>query len=517
MVAVKGGGTMGRKLQGPRSAYYYAAIVVLFTAAATGIGLLFRSIGFREVNIVIIYFLSVLLTARFTQGFVYGIIASLAATVTFNFFFTEPYFTLSVNDPSYFVTFTVMTITAIVTGALTSKEKQSAQEALEKESETSSLYRLTKQLTEVANIHDIASAAAGAISEVLGCLVAVLYFDETGKAESNFVWKSSDCTETLFQTQTGEAELPSNQIKQPQSIVGDRYIDWSIHGREALLGTLYIPKETVMSESQTRLIHSMIESTALAMDRLLSAQARIKSNEEAAQERYRGNLLRAISHDLRTPLAGIMGTAEMIKGMTEAGDPRHGLAEDIYKESDWLHTLVKNILGLTRLRDGALPLNRQMVPVEEVVGGAVNHVIRLSGREITVEAPDEVLFVPMDAGLIEQVLVNLLDNAVKHTPPWEEIKISVRRDDENRMAVITVSDSGSGILKDDLPNIFQMFYTASTRKADAARGAGLGLTICAAIVHSHGGSIEARNRPNGHGAEFEFSLPMEEKHDAKAQ
>jgi len=211
-----------------------------------------------------------------------------------------------------------------------------------------------------------------------------------------------------------------------------------------------------------------------------------------------------------------MGTAEMLKDMTKTDDPRHALAEDIYKESDWLHSLVKNILSLTRLRDGALPLSRQMIPVEEVVGGAVTHMIRLSRREIAVDAPDEVLFVPMDAGLIEQVLVNLLDNAVKHTASWEEIRVSVRRDDEKHIAFITVSDRGSGIREDDLPKIFQMFYTSSSRQANAARGVGLGLTICEAIVEAHGGWIEARNRTDGPGAEFVFSLPMEVPHDTKA-
>ena len=490
-------------------------IMMLLLAASTGVGLLFRAIGFHEVNIVIIYILSVLLTARFTQVYVYGIVASLAATVTFNFIFTEPYYTLSVYDPSYFVTFAVMTITAIITSALTTKEKQSALEALERESQTSALYRLTKQLTDIENTGDIAGVAAGAISEVLGCRVTVLCFDENGKPDDSFI-RQSDAPGKILQDPLEEEELRC-QAKQSLSAAGDGLKELPIQGRDALLGTLYIPGETAMTESQTRLVHSMTESTALAMDRLRSAQARIKSTEEATQERYRVNLLRAISHDLRTPLAGIMGTAEMLKDMTPADDPRYSLAEDIYKESQWLHALVNNILSLTRLRDGALPMSRQMVPVEEVVGGAVNHVTRLSGREITVEAPEEVMFVPIDAGLIEQVLVNLLDNAVKHTPPWEEIKISVRRDAENHMAVIMVSDRGSGILQDDLPNIFQMFYTASSRKADAARGAGLGLTICAAIIEAHGGWIKARNRADGHGAEFEFSLPMEEKHDTKTK
>lgn len=503
------------KMKSPGSIIRYGLIMVLLIAAATGVGLLFRTIGFHEVNIVIVYILSVLLTARFTHGYVYGIMASLAASVTFNFVFTEPYFALSVKNPSDFVTFAVMTITAIVTCALTSKVKQSALEALENESETRALCRLTNQLTDAASIHDIASVAAGAISEVLGCRATVMCFDENGKPEDSFIQQSNNHTQNLCQA--SEAEEIKRRIEQTQYVGGDEFYDWPIHGHEALLGTLYIPRITAMTKSQTRLIHSMIESTALAMDRLRSVQARIKSTEEAAQERYRGNLLRAISHDLRTPLAGIMGTAEMLKDMTQADDPRHALAEDIYKESDWLHSLVKNILSLTRLRDGALPLSRQMIPVEEVVGGAVTHVIRLSRREIAVDAPNEVLFVPMDAGLIEQVLVNLLDNAVKHTASWEEIRVSVRRDDEKHIAFITVSDRGSGIREDDLPKIFQMFYTSSSRQANAARGVGLGLTICEAIVEAHGGWIQARNRTDGPGAEFVFSLPMEVLHDTKAK
>jgi len=489
-------------------------IMIMLIAVSTGVGLLFRHIGFHEVNIVIIYLLSVLLTARFTQGYLYGIIASLAATMIFNFIFTEPYYTLSVNDPSYFITFSVMTITAITTCALTSKEKQSALDALERESETNALYRLTKQLNDAANIYEMASTAVNAVSEAIGCHTGVLCFSEDEQPENIYI-HPSDSTQVLFGRD--ETEGLKQRIMHSSYIQGDKYVDWSIHGHDKMLGVLRIPRNTVLTESKKQLLNSMIESSALAMDRLRSVQARIKSTEGAAQERYRGNLLRAISHDLRTPLAAIMGTAEMLKGMTEPDDPRHALAEDIYKESVWLLSLVKNILNLTRLQDGALPLSRQMVPVEEVIGGAVNHVVRLSGREIDVDMPDQILFIWMDPVLIEQVLVNLLDNAVKHTAPRDEIRVSARRDGGNQMAVITVSDRGSGILKDDLPNIFQMFYFASARQADAARGVGLGLTICKAIVEAHGGWIEARNRQDGHGAEFIFSLPMEDPHDTEAK
>ncbi len=490
-------------------------VLMLFLSAATGVGLVFRSIGFNVVNVVIVYILSVLLTARFTRGYAYGIVASLAATVTFNFFFTEPHYSLSVNDPSNFITFAVMTVTAVITSALTSKVKQSASMAQEKEAETIALFRLTNRLTDAGSLEDIADIASNAVSELLGCNARLLRSDGNGKQQDSSLPQND--VRGLLPPETDGEKKKSRSLKQSPREPADGCHEMPVRSRDALHGVLCIPKNVRMNDSQTRLIHSMMESTAMAMDRLRSVQDRIKATEAATQERYRGNLLRAISHDLRTPLASIMGMAEMLANMPPEDDPRHSLAEDIYKETNWLHSLVQNILNLTRLRDGAMNLSRQMVPVEEVVGGAVNHVGRLTGREIIVEAPDEVLFAPMDAGLIEQVLVNLLDNAVKHTPPWEEIRISVRRDDEKRFARILVSDRGSGILTEDLPNIFQMFYTASARRSDASRGMGLGLTICAAIVEAHGGTIQARNRADGHGAEFEFTLPLEEKHEPETK
>jgi two-component system sensor histidine kinase KdpD len=261
----------------------------------------------------------------------------------------------------------------------------------------------------------------------------------------------------------------------------------------------------------------MIESTSLAMDRYRSAEQRIKLREEAVQERYRSNLLRAISHDLRTPLSGIMGTSEMIMGMTQKDDPRYSLAEGIHKDADWLHSVVENILSLTRLHDGKLIINKQLEAVEEIIGVAVNHVMQRSPEhEIGVSVPNDLLLVPMDAKLLEQVLVNLLDNAAKHTTPEEEISVSVTEDKETHMAVFTVKDRGTGITADDLPNIFQAFYTSHSKRADVGHGVGLGLAICDAIIRAHDGSIEAHNRKDGRGAEFIFRLPMEDDIDEQS-
>lgn len=172
-----------------------------------------------------------------------------------------------------------------------------------------------------------------------------------------------------------------------------------------MLAVLSIPKGigTEMSQSQTRMLHSIIESSTLALERLRSLREQARSREETMQERYRGNLLRAISHDIRTPLSGIMGTSEMLMDATQRDDPRYGLARDIYRDAEWLHGLVENILNLTKLQDGKLVLDKQPEALEEVIGAALTVMEkRLPGRSIDVNMPDEVVMVPVDAKLISQ-------------------------------------------------------------------------------------------------------------------
>jgi two-component system sensor histidine kinase KdpD len=403
-----------------------------------------------------------------------------------------------------------MTVTAFITSALTSKVKQNALEAQEKEAETSALFQLTNRLTDAADIYVIASITTDTISGIMNCRAACLCFDESGQPEQSFIQQQSAGKQV--RRKVNDISEMKHRIEGLRTAfdVGEEFYDWPIYGREAILGVLRIPKETAvsMSEPLKRLLRSMIESAALAMDRFRSAQEQQRSREETVQERYRSNILRAISHDLRTPLSGIMGTSEMLMDMTNEEDPRYSLAQGIHKDADWLHSLVENILSLTRLQDGRLTITKLPEAAEEVIGGAVSHVMkRYPEYEIMVSVPEEVLIVPMDAKLIEQVLINLLDNAIKHTPP--DCEISVSASEEKNTATFSVADRGCGIAVSELPNIFKMFYTTRSGEADAQRGVGLGLTICEAIVKAHGGIIEGHNRIDGQGTEFVFTLPME--------
>ena len=495
-----------------------ALITMFCVTAATAVGGLFRSMQFPETNIVVVYILSVLLAARYTAGYFYGIAATIIATAAFNYFFTEPYFTFSVNDPTYFVTFAIMAVTSVITSALTSKVLQNTLAAQENEAETRALYQLTSHLTDAKDIPDIVGITVSTISHIMNCRAACLCFDENGVPKQTFIQQKSADEQVRRSVADGAAIQHRIENLRMAYDIGVEFFDWPIYGRDAILGVMRIPSETarLMNDAQTRMLRSMIESAALAMDRFRSAQERIKSREEMTQERYRANLLRAISHDLRTPLSGIMGTSEMLMGMTDRTDGRYALAEGIYKDADWLHSLVENILSLTSLQDGKLILNKQMEAVEEVIGAAVVAIgKRAPEYEVTVHIPNDVLLVPMDARLINQVLVNLLDNAVKHTRPGNDISVSVSEDRAIGRAVFSVSDSGTGIAEADLPHIFQMFYTTRGLEADAQRGVGLGLAICESIIKAHGGAISARNRRETSGAEFIFTLPMEERENAE--
>ena len=483
-------------------------ITLFFMAAATGTGAIFRSLGIHETNIVTAYLLAVLLTSRFTRGYSYGISSAVMSFLLFNWFFTEPYYSLKINDHTYVVTTIIMTITAIITSALTGKVKQAAQEAKEKEEESSALYQMTNHLTDAENSDHIASILVETVSRIFSCRAAFVLYDETGHPAVHFLQQCEGGRQVHRELGNPKEFKRRMETLHAPCDVGREFWDYPVYGRTMLLAVLRIPSGCAenLTDAQTRLLHSLIENASLALDRLRSLEAQAKSRDEAVQERYRGNLLRAISHDLRTPLSGIMGTSEMLMGMTEKEDPRYSMAKDIYEDADWLHSLVENILNLTKFQDGHLALHKEPEAAEEVIGAALNVMEkRAPGREISIKAPEQLVLVPMDAKLVTQVLVNLLDNAVRHTPEDKEILVSFRT--EPLKAVFSVADRGCGIPEDAISKVFQMFFTTAHNETSGKRGIGLGLAICQSIVEAHGGTIEARNREGG-GAEFIFTLPM---------
>jgi two-component system sensor histidine kinase KdpD len=481
-------------------------VTLFFLFLATAIGLLFKHVGFSETNIVIIYILAILIIACLSKGYVYGITSAIAATFSFNFFFTEPVYTFNVNDAGYIVTFAVMAITAIITSTLTSKIKQNVEKAKAKEIEANALYKLTSNIVDAKDIVDIISTGIRVVSETFKCNAACVYFAKTP------VYIKQKGTEQFFSKIDNvdilkkKAEFSRNGEEK-----GNEYWDYIIYEREEILGFLRLPKETAetLNDFQKKLLHSMIESLGLAMDSYISKEAKIILREETAKERYRSNLLRAISHDIRTPLSGIIGTSEMLMNITKNDMLSYEYAKEINSDAIWLHSLVENILSLTRLRDGNIALKKQSEAIEEIIGTAIARLKKQYPEcNITVTVPNDLLFVPMDAKLIEQVFINLMDNAVKYNGSNVKIEIEVYEEDKN--AVVKVSDNGKGIKSQDLAHLFETFYKSDNKSEIGKKGVGLGLSICETIIKAHSGTISAKNRENKKGAEFCFKLPLKD-------
>jgi two-component system sensor histidine kinase KdpD len=264
----------------------------------------------------------------------------------------------------------------------------------------------------------------------------------------------------------------------------------------------------VFLPEQQRLLETFLSQTALAIERVRLAQDAQDAQIKVETESLRNSLLAGISHDLRTPLAAIVGAASSLAedNARLAPEAQRELARTIYDEGQRMTTLANNILDMARLDAGGVKLNREWYPLEEIVGGVLTRLqARLEGRPVRIDLPEDAPLVKLDAVLIEQVLMNLLENALKYTPAGSAIEIAARVGAGE--VEVSVADEGPGIPRGLEERLFDKFYRASPERAQS--GVGLGLTICRAIVEAHGGSIRAENR-YPHGAAFRFTLPLDE-------
>ncbi len=261
---------------------------------------------------------------------------------------------------------------------------------------------------------------------------------------------------------------------------------------------------------ENSILHSILGECALALENERNAKEKEEAAVLARNEQLRANLLRSISHDLRTPLTSISGNASnlMNNGCRFSDEQKERLYSDIYDDSLWLINLVENLLSVSRLEEGHVNLDLSTQLLDDMISEALRHVNRRSaGHSISVHHDDELLLARADARLIVQVIINLVDNAVKYTPSGTDIQITTRR--EGNFAVVSIADHGLGISDEAKERVFDMFYTGANQIADSRRSMGLGLGLCRAIVSAHGGTITlADNVPTG--AVFIFTLPIGE-------
>jgi two-component system sensor histidine kinase KdpD len=278
-------------------------------------------------------------------------------------------------------------------------------------------------------------------------------------------------------------------------------------GRIGVLGVRPDDPRRFHDAEQRALLDVFAGQIASALERSRLAEQAQRANLEMEAERLRSSLLSSVSHDLRTPLSVITGAASaLLQSEPEiAAEARRDLAETIHEEALRLNRLVRNLLEMTRLASGAVKIAKEWQPIEGVIGASLGRLEeQLRGRKVDVRVPSDLTPVPIDDLLIEQVFINLLENAAKYTPNGTPIDISAHRDRDT--VVVEIADRGPGIPGDLVDRIFEKFYRLP--RESAGGGAGLGLAICRAIVEAHGGRIWAENRDGG-GAIFRFTLPID--------
>ena len=481
-----------------------AGIAALSTAVAW---LMFPH--FAPANLIMVYLLgTVLAAARLGRG--PATLASVLSVAAFDFFFVPPYLTFAVSDTQYFVTFAVMLLVAVVISTLTARIRDQAQASRHRERRTALLYAMTRDLVSRQGLDDLLQAAARHIAEVFGRPVALLLPGPEGhlvRRVGELALGAEDGSELAVarwvhehgqMAGSGSATLPGARALYLPLRTG--------RGTVGVLGIEPLAGEALATPEQLHLLETFAAQTALAIERVALVEDAQQARVQSETERLRNSLLSAVSHDLRTPLATITGSASALVEQESQLDAsaRRELAQAIQEEADRLNRLVHNLLEMTRLESGGIHVRKDWHPLEEVVGSALARVEKhLGQRRVDIDLPPDLPLVPLDPLLVEQVLINLLDNAVKYTPETSPVEISASVED--RAVRVTVADRGPGFAPGEEARIFEKFYRG--QEAGTRAGAGLGLAIARGIVEAHGGRITAEPRPGG-GALFRFSLPL---------
>lgn len=484
-------------------------ITILLSLTAVVVNLFLDEYNLQEVNIILIYLLCSVLTARYTDGYAYGIISSFLAVLTFDFFFVQPRFSFSVYSPVYFITFIIMFFITMYLSGLTSRAKRENEAALRREQTANALYELTSDLSTASSREEILARSLYFISETTGTTCCYVKAERKHEPAACIAVKTSAGIE--LRTITDISILTQGISEQNERYHrGNLFDEWKVENHGHLYGFLRLPKAAIsdMDSNEKSLISAAASSMAIVLNHFETLQTQEKDRQEAVQERFRSNLLRSISHDLRTPLTGIMGTSELIMNMTEKNSELHILAGNIHHESTWLRDLVQNILSLTRLQGGKLHIRKELQIVEEVVDAAIQSMkLRYPARNFIFYPPDDVIAAKMDSKLFQQVMINLMDNANKHTPPGKDIRIEITENKEDQTVSVAVIDNGCGLTESQLDQVFTLFYTTHDKDMESSRGFGLGLPICDSIAKAHGGTLTAGNNPDAQGAVFTITIP----------
>jgi two-component system, OmpR family, sensor histidine kinase KdpD len=457
---------------------------------------------------VMLYVLSVVVVSL-RYGRTAAVVAALLSVGALDFIFVEPYFSFTVADPRDAVTLAVMFVVALIIASLTKRVRDQAEAARSREVRTAALYAMSRELAGTNGIDTMLRIAARHMHDAFGCSVAVLLPDAGGL-------RSAVRSPRTFEVDDQD-RLVAEWVWQQERTAGWGTDEFSaaqalfllLRGSRGKVGILALkpPGKRLLDAGLLQLVRTFAAQFGSALERGQLAEAAHRAQVEIETERLRSSLLSAVSHDLRTPLGVITGATSTLLQDEQFLDPaaRRELLESAHEEAERLNRLVGNLLDMTRVASGALRPKKEWHPLDEIVGVALNRLEeRLFGREVAVTLPADLPPLPIDAVLIEQVLINLLENALKYTPLGSPIAISAVS--EGNGVQIDVADRGPGVLERERTLIFDKFYRSKPDVSDG--GAGLGLAICRGVVEAHGGKIWVEPRDGG-GANFRFWLPID--------
>ncbi len=462
-------------------------------------------------NLIMVYLMGVVVVAaRYGRG--PSVLSSFLSVVLFDFFFVPPRFSFAVSDTQYLITFAVMLLVGLVISSMTVRIQHQAKIAGHRERRTASLYAMSRELAVTRGEDNILRVAVKHVAEVFEAQAVILLPDKTGRV----VYPQGEGTaQSCHGSDLSVAQWVYDHGQMAgqgtDTLPGGDVVYLPLKAASGMIGVLALlplnPARIALPEQQ-RLLETFVSQIALALERVRLAAEAHTAQLKMETEQLRNSLLSAISHDLRTPLAAIVGASSSLVRDDDRldGHARHELSQAIYDEATRMAGLANNLLDMARLQAGAVVLNRQWQPLEEVVGGALAGLsARMTNHPVSVKLPHDLPLVEIDSLLIERVFANLLENAVKYTPPGTPIEISAAT--EQGELVVTVSDRGAGIPAGEEKRIFEKFHRIASEGNQG--GAGLGLSICRSIVEVHGGRIWVDNLFSG-GAAFHFTLPLSE-------
>ncbi|GJN65511.1 sensor histidine kinase [Faecalibacterium gallinarum] len=490
---------------------------VLILVSATLIGFLFYNLGFTEANIITLYILGVMLISVSTQSSICSFFASILSVLTFNFFFTDPRFSLHSYDSGYPVTFLVMFLASLLTGSLASKLKSHAKRSAQVAWRTKLLFETNQNLQKARTQEEILSVTAKQLLKIFQRDIIVYRIkDEKTVAPETFLADNTSSPDRYTSEKEREiAQWVAANNKRAgagtETFSDSRCTYLSVRTGDQIYGVVGIAaSDKPLDSFEASILLSVLGECGLALENKKNLEEKEAAAVLAKNEQLRANLLRSISHDLRTPLTSISGNASNLlsNGNLFDSKTKEQMYTDIYDDAMWLINLVENLLSVSRLEEGRMNLHVSTELIDEVVAEALRHINRKSVEyHLNVQNSEEYLLAQIDAKLIVQVLINIVDNAIKYTPPGSEINIGWQRKGDS--IYISIADNGPGIPDQAKPHIFDMFYTASNQIADSRRSMGLGLALCKSIVNAHGGEITVADHLP-HGSIFTFSVPAGE-------